>query len=104
MCRYLGAKRDDPDLSFQYMLGSCTGLLSAAAATAYIGTPCTSDWIPLAVQIICIAFRVGLHTSSVANSLTRNDNSHKSWSSVVQGELAPEILAEYHKNMVCLPA
>ena len=102
MCRYLGAKRDDADLSIQYTLGSCTGLLSAAAATAC--TPCTSDWIPLAVQIICIAFRIGLHTSSVANSLARNDDSHKSWSSVVRGKLNPEILAEYHENMVCLPA
>ena len=101
MCRYLGAKRDDSDLSNQYVLGSCTGLLSAAAATAW--TPCTSDWIPLAVQIICIAFRIGLHTSSVASSLARNDDSHGSWSSIVRGKLTPEILAEYNENMVRLP-
>lgn len=100
--RYLGSKRDDSDLSIQYMLGSCTGLLSAAAATAC--TSCTSDWIPLAVQIVCIAFRIGLHTSSVANSLARNDDFHKSWSSIVRGKLDPEILAEYHEKMVCLLA
>ncbi len=84
------------------MLGSCTGLLSAAAATAC--TPCTTDWIPLAVQVVCIAFRIGLHTSSVANSLAHNDGSHKSWSSIIQGKLAAETLAEFHGNMVCLPA
>ena len=39
--RYMDAKRDDLSLSTQYMLGSCTGLLSAAAATAW--TPCTFD-------------------------------------------------------------
>lgn len=99
--RYMDAKRDDPDLSTQYILGSCTGLLSAAAATA--STSGTSDWVPLGVQIVCIAFRIGLQTSSIANGLARNDGPPKSWSSIVQGKVAPEVLAEFHKNLVCLP-
>ena len=99
--RFVDTKRGDLDLTTQCMLGSCTGLLSAAAATVY--TPCTFDWIPLAVQIVCIAFRVGLHTSSVADSLVRNDDSYKSWSSVVQGKLATETIAEFYRNTVCLP-
>ncbi|CAM6003988.1 unnamed protein product, partial [Sphagnum balticum] len=93
---YLDVKCDDIDLSKHYMLGLCTGLLPAAAFTAC--NTCISDLVPLAVEVVCITFRMGVHTSSVANSLRYTSSLKETWSSVIQGKFAPDTLTTFHKD------
>ncbi|PYH97266.1 hypothetical protein BO71DRAFT_438922 [Aspergillus ellipticus CBS 707.79] len=88
--------RQSLDPSNHITLGSCTGLLVGAAATA--ASACLTRWIPLAMHVVHIAFRIGVHTSTVGEGLTRVDATQNSWSSVVSGELCPEVLAEFHKS------
>ncbi|PWY68035.1 ketoacyl-synt-domain-containing protein [Aspergillus sclerotioniger CBS 115572] len=78
-------------------LGSCTGLL-VGAATATTASWSLTRWLPLAVHIVVIAFRLGLHTAAVGETLTGTDagGPQKSWSSVVQATLDPPVLADYH--------
>ncbi|KAA8647041.1 uncharacterized protein ATNIH1004_005724 [Aspergillus tanneri] len=86
------ADTEDIDLSKHCILGSCTGLLVAAAAT--VGPYRSSKWIQLAVHIVCVAFRIGVHTTGVGERLT---STNESWSRTIQGKLDPELLSKFHE-------
>ena len=62
------------------LVGLCTGLLAATAITT---APSLSALIPIAVQMVLVAFRVGLYVSGMAEQLESTDNISKSWSYVV---------------------
>lgn len=73
-------------------------MLVAAAATS-VGPYRSSKWIQLAVHIVCIAFRIGVHTARVGERLT---NVNESWCRTVQGNIDPELLSKFHEVEVCL--
>ncbi|KAL3445283.1 hypothetical protein BJX65DRAFT_297025 [Aspergillus insuetus] len=82
----------------QYLVGSCTGLLVAAAATVQCMS--LSQWIPLAVHTVCIALRIGLHTAAVGALWTGANSSSQSWSSVVQGVVTQDMLDTFRESMM----
>lgn len=83
---------EDVDYSKHCILGSCTGLLVAAAIT--VGSCKPSTWVQLAVHIVCIAFRIGVYTASVGDRLT---SSNGSWSHTIYGKLDPQLLSKFHQ-------
>lgn len=94
-CTSFNAKIRDYPSSKRYILGSCTGLLTGAVATAL--SPCNRQWMPLAIQAVCIAFRIGIVTASARECLIADEDLQESWSSVVRGEFSSELLAEFHE-------
>ncbi|KAH8585608.1 beta-ketoacyl synthase [Bisporella sp. PMI_857] len=93
---YMDDVGNDVDFSKYHVLGLCTGLLPAAAVTAH--TSHTKDLIPLALQIVCIALRIGVHTRLVATSLGVEASASESWSNVIQGRLEADVLAAFHDD------
>ncbi|KAJ5768708.1 ketoacyl-synt-domain-containing protein [Penicillium odoratum] len=67
-------------------------MLVAAAAT--VGPYRSGKWIQLAVHIVCIAFRIGVHTARVGERLTNID---ESWCRTVHGNIDPELLSKFHE-------
>ncbi|KAK2629894.1 hypothetical protein QTJ16_000714 [Diplocarpon rosae] len=64
------------------ILGICTGLLSASAVAS---SSSLSSLIPLAVQTVRIAFRLGSRVSTVANQLETPTDQSQTWSTIVVG-------------------
>jgi len=80
------------------VLAVCTGLLAASAVAS-----CTSltALIPLAVQAVRIAFRLGSRVATVGNQLESSSDRKKTWSTIVLGispEAAEPALAEFNKS------
>ena len=82
-------------------MGFSTGLLAAAAVAL---SPAVSTLIPLAVEIILIAFRIGLHIERTARNVQNSSASTgASWSFVIPGstEAKAEVaLATFHSEKV----
>ncbi|KAI1875243.1 hypothetical protein JX265_004301 [Neoarthrinium moseri] len=81
-----------------YLSGLCTGLF---AATAIASSPSLSSLVPIAVQVVLMAYRVGSHVASLAERLSPSIEKSESWTYVVPGAKEAEaksILAEFHKS------
>ncbi|KAH8702107.1 conidial pigment polyketide synthase PksP/Alb1 [Talaromyces proteolyticus] len=71
-----------PAGSESYVIGLCTGLLASAAISS---SRTIGELIPVAVEAVVIALRLGLCTLKVRNFVGRNEGSSHSWSVVVSG-------------------
>ncbi|KAL2850258.1 beta-ketoacyl synthase [Aspergillus pseudoustus] len=85
---------DDPSIPYprfsdSYVLGVCTGSLAAAAISC---STSLSDLLPIAVQTVLVAFRLGLCAQEVRDRLEiSEENRTKPWS--VVSEVPPEEVA-----------
>jgi hypothetical protein len=80
-----------------FNVGLCSGLF---AATAVASTPSLSTLVPVAVEIVLMAFRVGTHVHSLAEKLSPTAESSDSWTHIYPGvkeSQASTVLAEFHK-------
>ncbi|KAI1389461.1 polyketide synthase [Hypoxylon trugodes] len=78
--------------------GLCTGLF---AATAIASSYSLSTLIPIAVQVVLMAFRTGSHVASLAERLSPSTEKSESWTYVLPAAKEAEaksILAEFHKS------
>lgn len=85
-----------------YLVGLCTGLFAAAAVAS---TPTVSTLIPLAIQAVLMAFRLGSHVGSLAAELSPASEKSESWTSIVPGvtpQKAESLLDEFHSANVSL--
>ncbi|KAK9417967.1 putative Polyketide synthase [Seiridium unicorne] len=81
-----------------YLSGLCTGLF---AATAIASSPSLPSLLPIAVQVVLMAYRVGSHVASLAERLSPSVDNSESWTYVVPGATEAEaksIIAEFHKS------
>ena len=69
------------------MLGLCTGTLAAAAVAC---SRSTLDLIPMAVDAVVVAFRIGLHVTDTAERFAPLPASDRTWSIIVSGLAAAE--------------
>ena len=86
------------------ILGICTGVLAAVAVAS-----CDSltSLIPLAVEIVRIAFRVGHCVARMADMLEQGPNAQLSWSTVVLGvggSMATTAIETFNLEQVCRPS
>lgn len=80
--------------------GLCTGLF---AATAIAASPSLSTLLPVAVQVVLMAFRTGHYVASMAERLSPTTQGQESWTYVlpgVQESQARSILCEFHEAEV----
>ncbi|KAH7026262.1 polyketide synthase [Microdochium trichocladiopsis] len=78
--------------------GLCTGLF---AASAIASSPSLSTLLPVAVQVVLMAFRTGNHVASMAERLSPATKSMESWTYVLPGVKESEArssLDEFHKD------
>lgn len=81
-------------------VGSCTGLLAAAAIAS---APALPALIPLAVEVVLIAFRTGLRAGTSARSLELSKDKNASWSTIVTGtndKDAQTTISSFHEEKV----
>ena len=82
------------------MIGLCTGLLAASAAST-LSSP--ASFVPLAVETVRVAFRVGVHVESVADRLRTRGDGAENWSIIVSGitdAVAEKALEDFHSETV----
>ena len=81
-------------------MGVCTGLLAASA----VASCCTlTSLIPLAVQTVRIAFRLGLRVATVGRHLESPSDWGETWSTIVIGissEAAEVALKDFNDKQV----
>lgn len=85
-----------------YMVGLCTGLLSAAAISS---TPTVSTLIPLAIQTVLVAFRTGLYINAFSSKLYSPSTKSESWTMVFPGageEDVKNAISKFHLSNVSL--
>ncbi|KAF2966958.1 hypothetical protein GQX73_g6613 [Xylaria multiplex] len=78
--------------------GLCTGLFAAAAIAT---SPSLSTLIPIAVQVVLMAFRVGSHVGSLSEQLSPPAEKSESWTYVmssVKDSDAKKILVDFHHS------
>ncbi|KAI8953477.1 polyketide synthase [Xylaria longipes] len=78
--------------------GLCTGLFAAAAIAT---SPSLSTLLPIAVQVVLMAFRVGTHVGSLSERLSPSTGRSESWTYVlssVKDSDARKILADFHQS------
>ena len=103
LSRYTGALRGHSDeTSKSCVVGISAGLLAAAAVAL---SPEITALIPLAVEVILIAFRVGNHARTTARhvEVATTQDGAKSWSHAISGMTEAEalpILASFHQEKV----
>ncbi|MCJ1320622.1 hypothetical protein MMC15_005962 [Xylographa vitiligo] len=105
LAHFIGLAEECPNLLSEekYMIGLCTGLLAASAASTF-SSP--ASFIPLAVATVRIAFRIGVHVDSVADRLRTRGDGVESWSLIVSGitdVVARNALADFHSE-TCIPS
>ena len=101
--RYVGGIRGRDSMGLEScVVGLSTGLLAAAVVAL---SPTIPALMPLAVEAVLIAFRVGLYVKTAARNIeissTHDDDS--SWSYVVPGQTQPEaqtVLDNFHQDKV----
>lgn len=84
-------------------MGLCSGMFAAAAINS---TPTLSMLIPVAVQVVLMAFRTGRHVAVMAERLCPQVERSESWTYVVPGtkaEDAQSALDEFNKANVSVP-
>ncbi|KXH55672.1 beta-ketoacyl synthase [Colletotrichum nymphaeae SA-01] len=81
-----------------FFMGLCTGLFAAAAIAS---TPSVSTLIPLAVQVVLMAFRTGTHVGSLAERLSPPVGQSEPWTHILPGlkeSEAKEALTNFHES------
>ncbi|RDW91966.1 hypothetical protein BP5796_01360 [Coleophoma crateriformis] len=100
LTHFIGFFEEQPlaylELNSTQILGVCTGLLAASAVAS-----CSSltALIPLAVQAVRIAFRMGARVTTVGNQLESSVDKSSTWSTIVLGigsEAAEVALEEFN--------
>ncbi|KAI2624897.1 polyketide synthase [Hypoxylon sp. NC1633] len=89
---------DVADFKNTKLSGLCTGLF---AATAIASSYSLSTLLPIAVQVVLMAFRTGSHVASLAERLNPAIEKSESWTYVLPAAKEAEaksILAEFHKS------
>ena len=86
-----------PDADNDRILGLCTGAL---AATAVSCSRSTLDLIPLGVEAVIVAFRTGVYVSDVAQRIEPPKESDQSWSMIVSGSAATEVVETFCEQSV----
>lgn len=79
------------------LIGLCTGLF---AATAIASSPSLSGLVPIAVQMVLMAFRTGAYVTALADRLHKNSEGSSSWTYVLPGiseVAATSIISDFHK-------
>ncbi|OIW23644.1 ketoacyl-synt-domain-containing protein [Coniochaeta ligniaria NRRL 30616] len=79
-----------------FNVGLCSGLF---AATAVASTPSLSALVPVAVEVVLMAFRVGLHVHSLAEKLSPTLEASESWTYIYPGvkeAQASTVLSDFH--------
>ena len=82
------------------MVGLCSGLFAASAITA---TPTLSTLVPVAVQVVLMAFRTGSYVHSLAERLSPASDKSESWTYILSNTTEEEAavkLAEFHSENV----
>lgn len=74
--------------------GLCSGMFAAAAITS---TPTLSTLVPVAVQMVLMAFRTGNHVAAMAERLCPPAESSESWTYIVPGMTGDEAGAKLEK-------
>ncbi|KAL8723505.1 MAG: hypothetical protein Q9225_000238 [Loekoesia sp. 1 TL-2023] len=95
--------QDAHNTSNLLVIGLCTGLLAAAAVAS---APAPHRLIPLGVEVVLIAFRVGTYIHQTARQLDISHTTINSWSCVVGGtteEDARDALANFHTDNASIP-
>lgn len=85
-----------------FNVGLCSGLF---AATAVASTPSLSTLVPVAVQVVLMAFRVGLYVHSLAERLSPTAENSESWTHIYPGvneAPAAAVLATFHELNVSI--
>lgn len=83
-----------------FNVGLCSGLF---AATAVASTPSLSALVPIAVEVVLMAFRVGMHVHSLAEKLSPASEISESWTYIYPGVKegqASSVLSEFHESNV----
>ena len=100
---YVGGIRGRDSMGLQScVVGLSTGLLAAAVVAL---SPTIPALMPLAVEAVLIAFRLGLQVKTTASNieLPPAHNGDSSWSYVVPGKTQPEAqnaLDDFHQDKV----
>ena len=92
-----------PSPSSTRIVGSCTGLLAAAAVGS---AQSLVDLIPVAVEAVKTAFRLGVLVAEARDEIEGTCNQSSSWSAVLPGLKyieASDILASFHNERVRVP-
>lgn len=81
-------------------MGLCTGIF---AATAITSAPTLSALVPIAVEMVLVAFRAGSYVSKVADILENDNDEAESWTYLISEASEArvrEILVEFHTSCV----
>ena len=101
--RYVGGFRGRENEGSQTcVVGLSTGLLAAAVVAL---SPTIPALMPLAIEAVLIAFRLGLHVKSTASNIETSSahDDGSSWSYVITGTTQPEAqkaLDDFHHDKV----
>ncbi|KAL7623783.1 fusarubin cluster-polyketide synthase [Parahypoxylon ruwenzoriense] len=79
------------------LLGLCTGALAAAAVSC---SRSVLELIPLAVDAVTVAFRIGVHVTDVAQRVEPLDAPDRSWSIIVPGLASAEAVQKFCEESV----
>lgn len=91
---------DYPSPSKTRIVGSCTGLLAAAAVSS---SQNLVELLPAAVEAVRIAFRIGVFVTEVRDEIEQRTENAPSWSAVISGiqeSDANSILSKFHDENV----
>lgn len=100
LAQWISMAEESPELfsTDRCSIGMCTGLLAASAVSTF-SSPIT--FIPLAVETVRIAFRVGLQVDSMADQLRTQGSEKEVWSVIVAGITETEaksIIENFHQT------
>lgn len=87
--------------SQSHVIGLCTGLL---ASTAIASSRTIGELIPLAVEAVVVALRLGLCAYKVRDYVGQYGGQSQSWSAVISGvgeEKALALISEFSTRKVC---
>lgn len=79
----------------------CTGLI---AATAIASANSLTGLLPLAIEAVRVAFRVGAHVATVSDRLEERSDAQASWSTslaMANQKSAEVALEKFHADNVC---
>lgn len=85
-----------------YLVGLCSGLF---AATAIASTPSLSTLVPIAVQVVLMAFRTGSYVHTLAERLSPTFETSESWTYVLPNSTGDEVatkITDFHNQQVSI--
>ena len=87
----------------QYIIGSSTGLIAAAAISSASSQALI---VPIAIETVLIAFRLGLQIDDATDRLSTRHNGNEVWSLLFPGmeeESARQAIEDFNERLVCDP-